>query len=95
MQGFNILKPRQNVRDFANDVSKYVFLNETVWISIDISLILFTCGQINNILIWPVLCAGQSRAEAKFGNVDMLIAGMKTPVQVHNPATAQPVSFFN
>ena len=30
--------PRQNDRHFADDIFKYIFINENVWISIKISL---------------------------------------------------------
>ena len=35
---FNTLKPRQNGRHFADDTFKCIFLNENVWISIEIPL---------------------------------------------------------
>ena len=34
----NTLRPRQNGRHFADDIFKYIFLNENVWIPIKISL---------------------------------------------------------
>ena len=34
----NTLRPRQNGRHFPDDIFKYIFLNENVWISIAISL---------------------------------------------------------
>ena len=34
----NTLRPRQNCRHFADDIFKCIFLNENVWISIQISL---------------------------------------------------------
>ena len=34
----NTLRPRQNGRHFPDDIFKYIFLNENVWISIEISL---------------------------------------------------------
>ena len=34
----NTLTPRQNDRDFTDDIFKYIFLNENDWISIRISL---------------------------------------------------------
>ena len=36
--GINTLRPRQNRRRFADDIFKWIFLNENVWISINISL---------------------------------------------------------
>ena len=34
----NTLRPRQNGHHFADDIFKYIFFNENVWISIKISL---------------------------------------------------------
>ena len=45
----NSLRPRQNGRHFADDVFKLIFLNENVWISINISLKFISQGPINNI----------------------------------------------
>ena len=49
---FYSLRPRQNGRHFADDIFKYIFLNENVWIPIKISLNFLPKGRINNI---PVL----------------------------------------
>ena len=46
---FNSLKPRQNGRHFPDDIFKWIFLNENVWISINISLKFDLWGPINNI----------------------------------------------
>ena len=45
----NTLRPRQNGRHFPDDIFKWKFLNENVWISIKISLKFVPKGQINNI----------------------------------------------
>ena len=45
----NTLRPRRNRRHFADDIFKYVFMNENVWISIKISLKIVPTGPINNI----------------------------------------------
>ena len=45
----NTLRPRQNGRHFADDIFKYIFLNENVWIPIKISLRFVPEGWINNI----------------------------------------------
>ena len=47
---FNTLRPRQNGRHFPDDILKWIFLNENVWITIEISLKIVPKGQINNIL---------------------------------------------
>ena len=46
---FNTLRPIQNGRQFPDDISKCIFLNENVWISIKISLKFVPKGPINNI----------------------------------------------
>ena len=46
---FNTLTPRQDGRLFPDDIFKWIFLNENVWISIEISLKFVPEGQINNI----------------------------------------------
>ena len=43
----NTLRQRQNGRHFADDIFKCMFLNENVWILINISLKFATKGQIN------------------------------------------------
>ena len=43
------LRPRQNGRHFADDMFKYIFLNENVWIQIKISLKFVPKVPINNI----------------------------------------------
>ena len=47
---FITFKPKQNVRHFADDIFKCIFLNENIWNSINISLNFVHQGQINNIL---------------------------------------------
>ena len=48
-KSFNTLRPRQNGRHFPDDIFKWIFLNENVWISINISLKFVPRGPINNI----------------------------------------------
>ena len=48
---FKTLRPRQNGRHFPDDIFKWIFLNENVWISINISLKFVPMGLINNIPI--------------------------------------------
>ena len=47
--GINTLRPRQNVRHFADDTFKHIFLNENVRMSIKISMKFVPKGPINNI----------------------------------------------
>ena len=43
------LRPRQNGRHFPEDIFKWIFLDENVWTSINISLKFVPRGPINNI----------------------------------------------
>ena len=43
------LRLRQNGRHLADDIFKWIFLNENVWLSINISLKFVPMGQMNNI----------------------------------------------
>ena len=45
----NTLRSRQNGRRYPDDILKCIFLNENVWIRINISLKFVPMGQINNI----------------------------------------------
>ena len=45
----NTLRPRQNGCHFPDDIFKWIFLNENVWISINIPLKFVLRGPINNI----------------------------------------------
>ena len=46
---FNTLRPRQNGRHLADDIFKRIFLNESVWLSLKISLKFIPRIRINNI----------------------------------------------
>ena len=46
---FNTLRPRQSGRHFPDDIFKCIFLNESIWISIGISLKSVSKGPFNNI----------------------------------------------
>ena len=45
----NTLRRRQNGRHFPDDIFKWIFLNENVWISVNISLKFVARGSTNNI----------------------------------------------
>ena len=45
----NTLRPRQNDRNFADNIFKHIFFNENVWIAIKISLKFVPKGPINKI----------------------------------------------
>ena len=45
----NTLRPGQHGRHFPDDIFKWIFMNENVWISINISLKIVPMGPIDNI----------------------------------------------
>ena len=49
IQQFNRLRPRQNGRHFPDNILKCIFLNENMWIFIEISLKFVPNGPFNNI----------------------------------------------
>ena len=49
IQLVNTLRPRQNGRHFAEEILKFMFFNENVWIPFKISLKFLPKGPINNI----------------------------------------------
>ena len=55
--------PKQNGRHFADDIIKYILLNESIWMSIKILLTSVRMGPINNI---PAL--GQIMAWCHWGD---------------------------
>ena len=58
LESINTMRPRQNGRHFPDDIFKCISLNESVWISIKISLKFVSKGPINNslslvqIMVW-------------------------------------------
>ena len=50
-QYLNTLMPRQNGRHFADDIFKWIFLNENVWVLNEISLKYVPYGLINNMSV--------------------------------------------
>ena len=50
LQKVNTLRPRQNGRHFVDDIFKCIFVNENLWIEIEISMKLVPKDIINNIL---------------------------------------------
>ena len=57
LSGINTLRPRQNGRHFADDIFKWIFLNENAWIPIKILLKFVPLAPINNIPAWVQMMA--------------------------------------
>ena len=83
MSRVNTLRPRQNGRHFADDMFKCIFLNENVWIPIEISLTFVPKGPINNI---PALVQimGWHRPGAKPLSEAMMV-NLSTHISVSRP----------
>ena len=75
MNHFNSLRPRQNGRHFADDIFKCIFLNENVWIPIEMSLKVVSKSQINNIPALVQIMAWRRSSDKPFSepiNVSLL-----------------------
>ena len=48
----NTLTPKQNDHHFVDNIFKFTLMNEKIWVSIEMSLKIFTDGPINNMVIW-------------------------------------------
>ena len=59
----NTLRPRQDGRNFADDIFKCIFVDENVWISIKISLKFVPKGPINNIPALVQIMAWRRRGD--------------------------------
>ena len=59
ISGINTFRPRQNGRHYPDDIFKCIFLNENVWIPIEISLTFVPKGSINNIPAFVQIMAGR------------------------------------
>ena len=64
----NTLRPRPNGRHFADEIFKYIFLNENAWIAIKISLKFVPEGFINNIPSLVQTMAWHRQATSRYLN---------------------------
>ena len=72
-QWVNTLRPRQNGCHFPDDILEWIFLNENVWISIEISLKFVPKGQINNIPALVQIMAWCRRGDKPLSEPMMII----------------------
>ena len=80
---FNTLRPSQNCRHFADDISKCIFLNENVWISLEISLKFVAKVLINNILTLVQIMAWRRPGDKPLS--EPMIVGLLTHICVTRP----------
>ena len=69
----NTLRPRQNGRYSPDNIFKYIFLNENVWIAIKISLKFVPKGPIYNIPVLGQIMAWRQRSDKPLSTPMMVI----------------------
>ena len=92
-QIFNSLRPRQNGRRFPDDIFKWIFLNENVWISITISLKFVSRGLIKNNL-WLVQIMTWCRSGGKPSSEPMMVS-LLTRICVTRPQWVNEIQSIN
>ena len=65
---FNALGPGQNGHHFADDIFKFIFLNENVWISFKISLNFVPKARIHNIPAFVQIMAWRRPGDNNYRN---------------------------
>ena len=88
----NTLSPRQNGRLFADDIFKYIFLNENVWISIKISLKFVPKGWINNIPALVSIMAWRCPGDKPLS--EPMMVGLLTHICVTRPQWVNTFLFY-
>ena len=86
----NTLRPRQNGRHFPDDIFKCIFLNENVWISIEISLKLVAGGPTNNFPALVQIMAWRRPGDKPLS--ELMIVSLLTHICVTRP---QGVNMLN
>ena len=79
----NTLRPRKYGRHFAEDIFKCIFLNENIWISIQISLKFVPKGPINNIPALVQIMAGRRPGDKPLS--ELMMASLLTHICVTRP----------
>ena len=80
---FNTLRPKQNGHHFADDICKWLFLNENVWIPIKISLTFVPLGLINNIPVLVQIMAWRRPGDKP--SSEPILVSLRTHVCVTRP----------
>ena len=79
----NTMRPRQNGRDFADDIFKCVFLGEIVWFSIIISLNFVPKGPIDNIPALVQIMAWRRPGDKPLS--ELMMVSLQTHICVTRP----------
>ena len=85
----NTLRPRQDGRHFADDIFKWVFLNEDLWISINVSLKFVPKDPINNIPALVQIMAWRRPGDKPLSGP--MILGLLTHICVPRPQWVKPL----
>ena len=92
-QWVNTLRPRQNGRHFPDDILEWIFLNENVWILIEISLKFVPKGQINNIPVLVQIMAWRRPGDKPLS--ESMMVSLLTPICVTRPQCVNTASRKN
>ena len=87
---FNTLRPRQNGRRFPDDIFKYIFLNENVWISLKISLKFIPKVRINNIPLLVQIMAWRRPGDKPLS--EPMLVSLPTHICVTRPQWVKLIS---
>ena len=79
----NPLRPRQNGRHFADDILKFIFFSENVWIALKISLRFVPNGPINNIPALVQIMAWRGPGNKPLS--EAMMVGLTTHICVTRP----------
>ena len=88
----NTLRPRQNGRHFPDDIFKWIFLNENVWISSKISLKFVPWGTINN--IWALVQIMAWRRPSDKPLSEPMMVRLMTHICIIQPNELKRVAFL-
>ena len=89
LASLNTLRPRQNGHLFPHDIFKCIFLNENVWILINISLKFVPKGPINNIPALVQIMAWRRPGDKPLSE-PMLLVRLLTDICVTRPQWVNP-----
>ena len=87
----NTLRPRQNGGLFPDNIVKYIFLNENIWISLKISLTFVPKVQINNIPAWIQIMAWCCLGDKPLS--ELMIASLLTHIYITGPQWVKHISY--
>ena len=88
----NTWRPRQNGRHFSDDIFKYIFLDENVWITIKVSLMIVPKGPINNSPALIQIMAWRRSGDKPLSEPTMV--GLPTHVCVTRPQWVNSLSLI-